>query len=253
MKTRKINLLLFSLFLVFLIALPPLFKDQFLSNAQRPWQLLPFGADSLSDFYKKKFAIIEDSPLWARLADTAKPTVMVMVDGWGAPYDEQALSKDFGFFADNAAQYILHKRMFDITTFAENEELSKGFPDGLFVFGGDSSACEKKQKSLKRYFAQVECCINCGDARIFTALDSLIQGHSWSRIALTTSQTSEGNRDSLHLCLRELAKIARKHLNYQFVIQGTHRPILGTPETRRKYLGPWVPAVLVNGNIRIVK
>jgi len=246
MKAKKINLLLFSLFLVFLIALPPLFKDRFLSNAQKPWQLLPFGADSLSDFYKEHYTIIEDSPLFARLADTAKPMIMVMVDGWGVPYDEQALSKNFEFFADNAAQYVLHKRIFDITAFAENDELSKGFSDGLFIFGGDSSACEKKQKSLKRYFAQVECCVNCGDARMFTALDSLIQGHSWSRIALTTSQTSEGNKDSLHLCLRELAEIAKRHPDYQFIIQGTHRPILGTPETRRKYLGPWVPAVLVN-------
>ncbi len=248
MKTRKINLLLFSLFLVFLIALPPLFKDRFLSNAQRPWQLLPFGADSLSDFYKEHYAVIEDSPLFARLADTAKPTIMVMVDGWGVPYDEQALSKDFGFFADNAAQYVLHKRIFGITSFAEKDELSKGFSDGLFIFGGDSSACEKKQKSLKRHFAQVKCCVNCGDARMISVLDSLIQGHAWSRIAWTTSQTSEGNRDSLDFCLRELAEIAKKHPDYQFIIQGTHRPILGTPETRRKYLGPWVPAVLVNGS-----
>ena len=249
MKTRKINLLLFSLLLVFLVTLPPLFKDRFLSNTQRPWQLLPFGADSLSDFYKNHYAVIEDSPLLAQLADTTNPTIMVMIDGWGVPYDEQTLSKDFRFFADNAAHYALHKRIFGITTFAENDELSKGFSDGLFIFGGDSSACEKKQKSLKRHFAQIECCINCGDAKMISVLDSLVLGHIWSRIALTTSQTSEGNKDSLHLCLRELAEIAKKHPDYQFIIQGTHRPILGSPETRRKYLGPWVPAVLVNSKL----
>lgn len=248
MKTRKINLLLFSLFLVFLIVLPPLFKDQFLSNAQRPWQLLPFGADSLSDFYKEHYAIIEDTPLLARLADTAKPTVMVMIDGWGVPYDERTLSKDFSFFANNATQYAIHKRMFGITTLAESEELSKGFSDGVFIFGGDSSACKKKHNSLKRYIAQIECCVKCGDAKMISILDSLVSEHTWNKIVWTSVQTREGNGDSLHLCLREFAGLAQKHPDYQFVIQGTHRPILGAPETRRKYLAPWVPAVLVNGS-----
>jgi len=244
---RKINLLAFSLFLVLLIALPMLFVDRFLSNTQRPWQLLPFGADSLSGFYKEHYSIIEEGSLFSRLADTAKPTVIVMVDGWGVPYNERMLSKDFDIFANNAAQYALHKRMFGITALAESEELSKGFSDGLFIFGGDSSTCEKKQKSLKRDFVQIECCVNCGDAKMISVMDSLILERSWNRVAWTTSQTREGDRDSLHLCLRGLAEQAKKHPDYQFIIQGTHWPILGTPETRRKYLKPWVPAVFING------
>ncbi len=247
MKAKKINLLLFSLLLAFLVALPMLFMDRFLSNAQRPWQLLPFGADSLSDFYKEHYNIIEEGPLLALLTDSAKPTVTIMIDGWGVPYDESALSMDFDFFVDNATQYAIHKRMFDITALAEKKELSKGFSDGIFIFGGDSSTCEKKQGSLKRYFARIECCVNCGDGKMISVLDSLILEHSWNKIAWTTSQTREGNKDSLHLCLRELAEIAKKHPDYQFIIQGTHRPILGPPETRRKYLAPWVPAVFVNG------
>ena len=145
---------------------------------------------------------------------------MILVDGWGVPYDESLLDANFQIFSGKEVFYAVHKRLFQTTSYAESVEYGNDFKEGYILDVEDSTGCMK--------------------------IDSLISEGSWNRIAWTARGTREGNRDKLHKLLKRLSELADKHPDVQFIIQGTHRPILGTPETRRKYLAPWVPAVFIN-------
>lgn len=227
MNKRNINLLLFSLFLMFLISIPILNLDNGRSARggwnRGPWHLLPFGADSLSQHYKDRYQVLDEKPLATLLQDSAKPLVMILVDGWGVPYDESLLDMDFQMIGGKGVSYAVHKRPFQTTSYAESVEYGNGFKDGIVVDGEDSVGCAK--------------------------IDSLISEGSWSRIAWTARGTREGDRDKLHNLLRDISAVVAKYPEVQFIVQGTHRPILGTPETRRKYLAPWVPVVFINCNL----
>lgn len=227
MNKRNVNLLLFSLFMVLLVSVPILELDKGRSIRggwnQGPWHLVPFGADSLSQHYKDRYQVLDEKPLASLLQDSAKPLVMILVDGWGVPYDEELLKDDFQIFNGERAFFTIHKRLFQTTSLAESIEYGNSFKEGMILDSDDS--------------------------RAVAMIDSLLADKSWSRIAWTVRSTREGDRDKLHHLLKELSEEAAKHPDVQFVIQGTHRPILGTPETRRKYLAPWVPAVFINCNL----
>lgn len=251
MKMRNINLALFSFFLVVLISHPIFFADYEKSQPNAPWHLLPFHADSLSQQYKINYHIMEQHALVTHLADSAQKKVMVLVDGWGIPYDEDMLKQDFALFNRANAEFAIHKRLLGHTSHAENVEYRKGFADGIFIIQGDSSACEKKTSLTYWDFRQNYCCANCNDSKMISIIDSLLSDSNQVKIGWTVRSTREGDRETLHEVLRGLSDVASRHPDVQFIIQGTHRPILGTPETRRKYLAPWVPAVFLNAKIYI--
>lgn len=164
--------------------------------------------------------MLDEKPLASLLQDSSRPLVMILVDGWGVPYDERLLEADFQMIGEKGVSYAIHKRSFQTTSYAESIEYGSSFKDGVVIDGEDSAGCAK--------------------------IDSLISEGSWNRIAWTARGPREGDRDKLHSLLKELSELASKHSDVQFIIQGTHRPILGTPETRRMYLAPWVPAVFIN-------
>lgn len=250
MKMRNINLTLFSLLLALLISLPILCVDQYLSHPDYPWQLVPFGADSLSQTYKNQYPILNPQALMTHLADSSKSTVMVLVDGWGVPYDEKMLEGDLGILRGPSTTFAMHKRLLGHTAHAENVEYRAGFTDGALIADGDSAMCTKVEREQGEHFKQTVCCENCNDMQTIALLDSLIADTSWNKIGWTVHSTREGDSEKLHSLLRGLVNIANKHPETQFVIQGTHRPILGTPETRRKYLAPWVPAAFINCGLK---
>lgn len=246
MNKRLLNLTLFSAVIIFILSLPIIFVDRYLPQSQHPWQLQPFNADSLSLFYKRNYKVVGDTALINFLDDSSKTVVSILIDGWGVPYDEILLVHDFSQFKENSPKYIIRKRTINITTFAESVEYKKDFINGIFLFGGDLQTCKKKQQNLVGLFSSITCYEKYSDSKMVLILDSLLAERSWSRIAWTTFDTREGDREKLFLLLASLAKLAKQYPQIQFIIQGTHRPILGAPETRRKYLAPWVPAVILN-------
>ena len=252
MKKRNINLILFSVVLAFLITIPFVSGKLFITNQSVPWQFSPFNSgDSLSVVYKERYLILDQQALIHRIEDKTRAIVSVMIDGWGVPYDEEMLAKDFSFFDGKRVQFALHKRFHGHTTHAKNVELRAGFEDGLYVMNEDSADCAQMEMQPPYGMKQVYCCSKCADNDIAAALDSVLSDTTWKRIAWTAHETYLGDRDKLHSLLRQLAEIASRHPEVQFIIQGTHRPILGTPETRRKYNAHWVPAVFLNTKIRI--
>lgn len=250
MKNRQINITLFIIFLAIIVSLPIICVDRYQSRPDSPWQLLPFNVDSLSSFYKEYYRVIDDTALTFYLEDTTKTTVVILVDGWGVPYKEKQLVQDFSFFGDASPTFVVHKRSFNVTQTAESSEFSWEQTDGLFLFNGDSLECDKKWNYLSPIFLERTCCENCTDLSIAQKIDSLLSDKQWEKIAWTTHQTQKGNRDLLQQLLQDLSRISQKHPDVQFVIQGTHRPILGEPEIRRQYLAPWVPGVYLNATIK---
>ena len=251
MRMRNINLILFAATLAFLIALPWVCGNMFLSHQDAPWQLLPFNSgDSLSTAYKERYQVLDIPALIRQVDDTTRTTVSVMVDGWGVPYDEEMLAEDFAFFDAKTAQFALHKRLLGHTAHAETVELRTGFEDGLSIVSGDSAECSRLEAQPRFGAKQTFCCLNCTDGDVAVSLDSLLADTTWKRMEWTARETNLGDREKLHGLLRELSTVMAKHSDVQFIIQGTHRPILGTPETRRKYNARWVPAVFVNCTLK---
>ncbi|MBR2090844.1 MAG: hypothetical protein IJ905_10930 [Fibrobacter sp.] len=247
MKIRNINLVLFSAILAFLIASPFIGKNLFITNQSAPWQLSPFNSgDSLSASYKEHYRVLDQNALIHRIKNKAPTTVSVMIDGWGVPYDEETLAEDFSFFSNKTALFALHKRFLGHTAHAEAVELRTGFKDGLRVGSGDSTDCANLEAHPAYEMNQAYCCLRCSDNEVAAKLDSILSDTTWKRIAWTARESNLGDRDKLHNLLRQLAEIASHHPEVQFIIQGAHRPILGTPETRRKYNAHWVPAIFVN-------
>lgn len=251
MKARNINLILFFATLAILIAIPFVSGKLFKINQNAPWQFSPFNSgDSLSVAYTERYRVMDAPALIRRMEDTTRTIVSVMIDGWGVPYDEEILAADFALFDAKTTQFTLHKRLAGHTSHAENVEMRTGFKDGLSVVSGDSSECSQFEL-LPRFGAkQTFCCLNCTDGDVAVSLDSLLADTTWKRMEWTVHETNLGDRDKLHSLLRQLSDVSAKHPEVQFIIQGTHRPILGTPETRRKYNARWVPAVFINCKLK---
>ena len=253
MKIRNINLALFSAVLIFLIVIPFASKDLFVTNQDVPWQFCPFNSgDSLSTLYKERYRILDQQALIHRIKDNTPTTVSIMIDGWGVPYEEEMLADDFSFFNKNTTLFALHKRFHGHTPYAEAVEFQAGFEEGLHMGSEDSTECCKLETQPAYRTKQPYCCLKCTDNEVAIKLDSILSDttSSWKRIAWTARETNLGDRDKLHILLRQLADIASRHPEVQFVIQGAHRPILGTPETRRKYNAHWVPAVFINCELK---
>lgn len=251
MKNRNINLALFGAVLAILIAIPFVSGNLFAINQNAPWQFCPFNSgDSLSITYKKHYHVLDQQALIHQIEDKTPTIVSVMIDGWGVPYDEDMLAEDFSFFNKKTALFALHKRFHGHTSYAETVELRAGFEDGLYMDNGDSTECTQKEIQPAYGLKQTYCCLKCTDSDVATKLDSVLADTTWKRIAWTARETNLGNRDKLHNLLRQLAEISSHHPEVQFIIQGTHRTILGTPETRRKYNAHWVPAVFINCTLK---
>ena len=160
------------------------------------------------------------------------------------------LAEDFALFDAKTTQFALHKRLLGHTAHAEAVETRGGFENGLLIGRGDSSECAR-QEVLPRFGAkQSFCCQNCTEKEVASSLDSLLADTTLKRMEWTAREANLGDRGKLHDLLRQLAEIAARHPDVQFIIQGTHRPILGTPETRRKYNAHWVPAVFINCELK---
>ena len=180
-----------------------------------------------------------------------------MVDAWGVSFDEDLLAEDFSIFKDLPHKEFLHHRLANRTRHAEFAELR--FPSdsvrsygGIYLFGGDSLEYGRDLYIDSLGYTQKLFCQKCADSVMLGKLDSLLALDSLFTqdvakvIALTTQDSRDGDRAKLHVTLRGIAKVTRNHPGVRFIIQGTHRPILGDPKIRRESFTHWVPAVVIN-------
>lgn len=255
-RLQKIGLVAFSVFVAFAVTFSYLTKSQFIKMPEKPWHMQPFiDADSLTEGYVSKYELLDRSKLIGQYVDSSLVTVSILVDAWGVPFDENLLAEDFAIFKDLSHREFLHQRLANRTRHAEFAELripgdSTRPHDGVYLFGGDSLEYGRNLYIDSLGYGLRLFCQKCPDSLMAATLDSVltaVAGDSASlvkNIAWTTQNSRDGDRAKLHTTLRLIADVARKHPEVRFIVQGTHRPILGDPKIRRESFTHWVPAVI---------
>lgn len=210
-----------------------------------PWHVMPWkNQDSLSTEYLQKYEIQSDKVAFD-LKENADRIVFIQVDAWGLPLDESLLSEELSVFKN--AKAFIHWRIRNQTKQVELLELNNRSKSGVYFFGGDSLEYGRKAYIPDLGFVQMVLCQNCSDGIMASKLDSALLAEDPVAVMAWTTQSSRvGVEADIRKSLKLIADLATKHPDVKFVVQGTHRPILGTPETRKKYYAHWVPVVVLN-------
>ena len=255
---QKIGLIAFSVLVAFAVTFSYLTKSQFIRMPDKPWHMQPaIDADSSTEGYVSKYELLDRRKLIGQFADSSRVTVSILVDAWGVPFDENLLAEDFAIFKDVPHREFLHHRLANRTRHAEFAELripgdSTRPHDGIYLFGGDSLEYGRNLYIDSLGYGVRLFCQMCPDSVMAAMLDSVlaaVAGDSASpvkNVAWTTQGSRDGDRAKLHATLRLAVDEARKHPEARFIVQGTHRPILGDPKIRRESFTHWVPAVVIN-------
>lgn len=216
-KLQKINLAIFLAFIAFTVPLSYVLGSDFMGKQEKPWHMQ--GAvheDSLSQGNLHKYTILDKVPVALQIERSKEKRVLILIDAWGVPFDEKKLAEEFAIFKDVPHKFAIHKRLKNVTKHAE-----------LVEFRSDSTEIIFAIDELGK-------------------LDSLLENSDYKIIALTVHNSKDGSEESLRKGLNDIARLMKKFPDVQFVVQGAHRPILGTPETRREYYAHWVPVVIGN-------
>lgn len=255
---QRKSLAVFSVLFVFAVVFSYLINSQFIKMPEKPWHMQPaIDADSLTEGYVSKYELLDRRKLIGQFADSSRVTVAILVDAWGVPFDESLLAEDFAIFKDLPHSELLHHRLANRTRHAEFAELripgdSTRPHDGVYLFGGDSLEYGRNLYIDSLGYGMRLFCQKCPDSVMAATLDSVLTaaaGDTTSpvkNVAWTTQGSRDGDRAKLHATLRLVADVARKHPEARFIVQGTHRPILGDPKIRRESFTHGVPAVVLN-------
>ncbi len=257
-RLQKIGAFAFFVLVAFAVTFSYLTKSQFLKMPEKPWHMQPaIDADSLTEEYISKYELLDRRKLIGQFADSSRVTVSILIDAWGIPFGESLLAEDFAIFKDVPHREFLHHRLANRTRHAEFAELripgdSTRPHDGVYLFGGDSLEYGRNLYIDSLGYGTRLFCQKCPDSVMAVMLDSVlaaVAGDSASpvkNVAWTTQGSRDGDRAKLHATLRLVADVARRHPEARFMVQGTHRPILGAPKIRRESCTHWVPAVVIN-------
>ena len=248
-KWQRINLETFLILIFVTVSLVYILgKVDFSTPFGKPWHLLPsIHEDSLSTIYKDSYQIIDKTPLRSTLLDRTKANVFVLVDAWGVPIDESILADDFRVFENVPHRFALHRRLANYTKHAELAEFRNRASNNVYLFGGDSLQYDRFEYIPSLGFQKTIFCGNCNNGDLILKIDSLLnQTEPPHFIAWTVLASPVGEHDIIRLTLQQIADLTKKHPKVQFVIQGTHRPVLCKPEIRNSYKTHWVPVVVLN-------
>jgi hypothetical protein len=216
-KSQKINLAIFLAFIVFVIPLYYIMGSDFMGKQEKPWHMQgSVHEDSLSQEYLHKYMILDKVPVALQIEHHKEKRVLILIDAWGVPFDEKKLAEEFAIFKEVSHKFAIHERLKNVTKHAEKVEFRAESLDSLVVV----------------------------DA--FDRIESLLMNSDNKTIALTIHDSKSGSEENLRKSLNEVTELIKKIPEVQFIVQGAHRPILGTPETRRKYYAHWVPVVIGN-------
>ncbi len=247
-KWQVVNLLLF---LVLVLATSTMVyvlgKKDFSVPVEKPWHLLPsVHEDSLSQEYLERYRVLDKKALRFQVYDSSRTNVFIMVDAWGVPIQESVLEEEFAYFEKLPHTFALHQRLGARNKHAERVEFRDGPENKMYVFGGDSLEYNRPTLVSKIGFKKTLFCQNCGDEVMVAKIDSLLENDSLQWITWTTQSSRSGDKDSLHKSLKLIADFAMLHPDVQIIVQGSHRPVLCTPEVRNSYKYHWVPVAILN-------
>lgn len=255
-KFQKLGFKIFIALFVFAVVFSYVVNSPLFEKSTKPWHMQPFiDEDSLTEEYISKYELIDRRKLIDPFADSSRVTVSILVDAWGVPFDESLLAEDFSIFKDLPHREFLHHRLANRTRHAEFAELripgdSTRPHDGVYLFGGDSLEYGRNLYIDSLGYGVRLFCQKCPDSVMAATLDSVLAAVAVDttspakNVAWTTQNSRDGDRAKLHATLHLIADVARRHPEARFIVQGTHRPILGDPKIRRESFTHWVPAVM---------
>lgn len=248
-RWQKINLILFLSLIIITASLVYLLgTTSFSTPFDKPWHLSSsVHEDSLSQEYLANYHIYNHKSMQIQGFDSTRTNIFILVDAWGVPIQEFKLQEEFAIFENIPHKFALHQRLGNRNKYAERVEFRGGAENKIYLFGGDSLEYKRPELVGEIGFNQTLFCPKCKDSLMLAKIDSLLENDSLQMIAWTTQSSRSGDVDSLRNSLDLIAKFALRHPDVQIVLQGTHRPILGTPEVRNSYKSHWVPVVILNG------
>lgn len=241
----------FCIVCLLLVSAQFIFDAEYFNIFSKPWHMQSFvHEDSLSSFIKDHYKFFDKKKLYPKFVDSSKSVVNILVDAWGLSMDDSLVKQDFAIFESLPHENVVHNRLLNFNTHAEKVEMRNGYENSIYLFGGDSLEYGRMTYIPQLGFSSSLYCQNCTDHEMADKVDSILNANTSTNlpmfIGLTTWSSRGGNRDSLLSSLKIFAELAAMHSGVVFLIQGTHRPILGSPETRRKFYAHWVPAVAIN-------
>lgn len=245
-NSQKINLALFASFCIVIMSFAYLFGTDFLGKQEKPWHMQnDIQADSLSALYRAQYKIMGPQKVAAQIKDAEK-RLIILVDSWGVPFDENVLNSELSAFRDVSHTLALHYRLSNRTKHAEQVELRKDSSSAIYLFGGDTLEYGRHEYIPELGYQEMLLCNHCSDGMMVAKIDSLLGGGVYATIAWTSQDSRYGDVVKLRKLLGDMASLAEKYPDVQIVIIGAHRPILGSPERRREFYAHWVPVVILN-------
>lgn len=247
-KWQKVNFIVFITAIIFIASLVYVLETlDFSSPFGKPWHLQPsVHEDSLSQKYLNEYMILNDKSLFKQMHDSSKKEIFILVDAWGVPNQESVLKEEFAYFEKVPHSFALHQRLAARNKHAERVEFRDGPENKMYLFGGDSAEYNRPTLVREIGYKKTLFCQNCADGVMIAKIDSLLANDSLRLIAWTTQSSRSGDKDSLHKSLKLIADFAMRHPDVQIIVQGSHRPVLCTPEVRNSYKYHWVPVVILN-------
>lgn len=247
MKFEKISFKVFAIFFGFAVFFSYVVNSSLFDKPEKPWHMQPFNdEDNLSLELLDSYEVFDTQRLSTKFADSTRKNVLLLVDAWGVPFDTEMLEKEFDIFSGIPHKAFLHARIANRTRHAEFAELRNPFDDGVYLFGGDSVEYGRNLYADSIGYSEKIFCQHCDDSLVLDMLDSVIRACDKRIYAMTTQSSRKGEIDRLHRTLEMIATVAKKHSQVRFIVQGTHRPILGSPEIRKQHYAKWVPAIVLN-------
>lgn len=245
--SQKINIALFSSFVVTAVSGAFIWGSDFLLNQSVPWHMQSgIDEDSLSTYGVNEYRLLDRRPVIAQINKNQKKQVLILVDSWGVSHDKSVLEKEFSIFNDIPHDFAIHHRMANRTKHAERVEYRRDSSDALFLFGGDSLEFGRSEYMQEIGYSRRLFFQKCSDSLMLAKLDSVMSDGAFSTIAWTTQGSRYGSEDSLMSTLKGIHSLAKEYPDVRFVVQGTHRPILCNPEYKRTFYEHWVPVVVLN-------
>lgn len=244
-KKRKFGFRVFVSMFAFSVIFSYVVNSSLFEKSEKPWHMQPFAnEDVLATSYTDQYEVLEK--IGNRFNDSSRVTVRILVDAWGVPFERALLEEDFAIFGKIPHKDFLHVRMANRTRHAEFAELRNFAGTGIYLFGGDSLEYGRNLYVDSLGYDEKVFCQRCTDAIMFEKLDSVLQVSDKRVFAITTQDSRDGVREHLEETLKGIAEVAKKHPSVRFIVQGSHRPILGDPKIRREHYAKWVPVVILN-------
>lgn len=246
-KKQKASLALFIIFIFVSIVISNMIAVGAFEMSSKPWQMqADIDENVLTQNYLDEFKILEKARVSEKNSGITVKYVNILVDAWGVPFNIVEMREDLAMFGAVPHKQYLHKRIANRTRHAEFVELRNSAGNGVYLFGGDSLEYGRNLYIDSLGYSEKVFCQRCEDKVMFNKLDSILQNGNFYFLAMTTQDSREGLREKLHGTLTLIAALAKKYPDVHFVVQGTHRPILGDPNIRRKHFAKWVPLVILN-------